>query len=96
MAEASNLAAVNGGAVRVRAVFNHQEMVTLGDLHQARHVRGLSKEMNGQDRRCLRRDGVRNGLRIDAARGCVDIHKMRSGAALQDRLSRGTKRQGGA
>ncbi len=48
-AEGADLLALVGGAVGVRAVFDHLQLVLLRNLHDGVHVAGLAPEMDEHD-----------------------------------------------
>ena len=54
IAERADVAAVEGGAERVAAVLDQEQVVALGDLGQARRVEGIAERVGDHDRPRLR------------------------------------------
>ena len=78
--------------MRLGSVLEHEQAVGLRDLVDRIHVAHLAIQMDGNDRRSAWRDGRPRGLRVDQARGLVDLAQDRRRARVHGAQRRGDER----
>ena len=84
-----------GCAVSVRAVFNHEDIVTLCNFHNGVHLRWHSTEMDDNDRFRVGRDSPLDIFRISASGERVNIAEDRNRLTGENGHIRPPKRCGG-
>ena len=80
VSNASDAAAIDGGAYRFAGVFDDSQPMTLRQRHDAIHVAGMSKDVNRQDGARAGTDSGGNGGRVNVIRVAIDIDELRNGA----------------
>ena len=81
-------------AERMRRVFDHPQVVPLGDLHDGRHVARLAGKMHRDDGFGARRDRRLYPLRIDVQRVGLHVDEDRRRPDVHDDVDGRGKREG--
>ncbi|MNX91376.1 hypothetical protein D3C86_1234510 [compost metagenome] len=94
IAEGADLAPVKLRAVGLRAVLDHLEAVTPGELHDPGHVGRVAVDVDRDDGLGRGRDEAFEGAGVHAAGGGVDVAEDRHGARELDGRRGGDRRVG--
>src|SRR5438132_14302605 len=81
IAERCCLAVIPRGAVRLRAVFHHAQIIARSNVHDIRHMRGMSVQMNRDN--CLET----SALILDGLFQSSYIHRTWSGVNVNENWS---------
>jgi hypothetical protein len=86
--------AVDTGAVRLACVFEDEESVLLCDLHNWRHLRRMTVDLDWDDRPGSKRDGLLDEPRGHGVRVRVHVDEDRPGRGVRDGEGRRDERVG--
>ncbi len=95
VAEAAHALAVVARAVGLAGVFDHDQVVALGDFEDWIQVCGAAIEMNRDDGLGAAGDGRRDQCGIEVGGGGIDVDEDRSGAGVTDGFGGGDEGVGG-
>ena len=71
-------------AVRVRAIFQHEQFMPCRDVHDRVHISEAESKMNRNDGACAFGDGCFDQRRINAITVRINIHEDRRCASEED------------
>ncbi len=93
-AKGTGALAVEFGGVCLAGIFNHQQVMFFGNVHDGAHICAQPIQINGQDSFGLGGNDRFDlaDVHIEGAR--IDIHKDRFSADVQHRVGRGDKGKG--
>ncbi len=84
-----------GGAEGLAGVFDHGEVVALGQGEEGHHVGGAAEGVDYEEGTGARRDGRFDGCGREVERVGVDVDEYRGGALVADGVGGGDEGEGG-